>query len=106
MQRNESTRLFNSYNIDARTSHLGQIRHFSGITKPKFLETNCENFQEASAGELFPPNIAKNSQQISFYTEQMCRSMHLDFEEVVEVNGIKGRKFIGGERMIDKYELF
>lgn len=76
------------------------------MAKPKFLETNCGSYKGASAGDLFPPKLAKKSQMISVFANEMCRSVDLDFKEETEVNGITGRKFIGGDRIIDKYGNF
>jgi hypothetical protein len=72
------------------------------MSKPKFLETNCGSYKGTSSDGLFPPMVTKTAKTVSVFAHEMCRSVELDFDEEVEVNGIKGRKFISGDRMIDK----
>lgn len=101
-QRNESTDLVGHYTVDTSTSKLDQLKYWTGISKPKFLETNCSSYKGSSGGELFPPDLIKKNQKVSIYSEEMCRSLELDFEEDTTVNGIAGKKFISGDRTIDK----
>ncbi|CAH1715010.1 unnamed protein product [Chironomus riparius] len=105
-KRNESTVLSTLYTVDTTTSNLDQLRYWTGLFKPKFLETNCSSYIGASGGELFPPDLIKSNKKVSLYSEDMCRNLDLDFEQDTEVNGIAGKKFISGERMIDNGTKF
>ncbi|KAL7050562.1 hypothetical protein ACKWTF_004125 [Chironomus riparius] len=100
-ERNESSQLIGHFNVDTSLSTLGQLREWTMMAKPKFLETNCGSYKGASAGDLFPPKLAKKSQMISVFANDMCRSIDLDFVEETEVEGITGRKFVAGDRVID-----
>jgi hypothetical protein len=69
------------------------------------LETNCSSYVGASGGELFPPDSVRNNRKISVYCDEMCTNLDLDYEEDTEVNGILGKKFVSGDRLIDKYYI-
>lgn len=73
------------------------------MSKTQFFDGNCGNIEGASAGELFPPQISEKRQTLSVFSNEMCRNVDMDFDEEVDVNGITGRKFIGGDRTVDKY---
>lgn len=102
IQRNESSRLTGEFVADTSLPKLSQMRNWSVIGKPKFLETNCGSYRGASSDGLFPPMLAKTAKTISIFAHEMCRSLELDYVGDVEVNGIMGRKFVSGDRMIDK----
>jgi hypothetical protein len=58
----------------------------------------------SSAGELFPPQISEKQSTLSVFSPEMCRNVELDFEKNTEVNGIAAKRFIGGDRTVDKYD--
>ncbi|KAL7050568.1 hypothetical protein ACKWTF_004126 [Chironomus riparius] len=100
-KRNESSRITGQFNADTSFSSFSELRHWTALSKPKFLESNCGSYKGASSDGLFPPLMAKNAQMISVFAHEMCRRIDLDFVEETEVNGINGRKFVSGDRMID-----
>ena len=58
----------------------------------------CSNVK-GSPGELFP--LDQKPTSISIFTPDMCRSLPFDFEKEVDVFGVKGYRYLAGERLID-----
>lgn len=92
--------------------HTGEngMAQFGALKTWNYRETNGA-FQgdcgliHGSAGEFFPPKQSRFS-TISFFSPDMCRSVPLDYEKDVEVHGVTGYKFSGGERSVDNGTVY
>jgi len=85
-------------------SKLGQLRQWNHVSKTSFFEGHCAELS-GSAGEFFPPKVVKD-QIVSVFSPEMCRSVLLEFEDEVDIHGVKTFKFSGGDRTVDNGTLF
>lgn len=99
-QRNESSTLTGSFNVDTDVEALGKLREWNYASTTKFFEGKCGNLAGSSAGELFAPKLSKE-QTLSVFSNEMCRNVDMDYDSEVDVKGINGWKFIGGDRTVD-----
>lgn len=81
---------------------LGQLRQWNFDSRTNFFEGSCGNLEGASAGELFPPHVSEEKKSISVFSSEMCRNVVMDYERKVDVKGITGIRYVGGERTVDK----
>lgn len=51
-------------------------------------------------GEFHPTN-ASPKKPLRVFTPDMCRTLEIDFEEEVDIHGVKGFKYVGGEKLVD-----
>jgi hypothetical protein len=77
---------------------LGSIESFNEKRSHEFYTGKCSKL-EGTTGELFPPNLTPDS--INLFMGDLCRTIPYDFEEEIEIHGIKGYKFAAGERAVD-----
>lgn len=77
---------------------MGSIESFNDQKNHSFYTGECSKLK-GSTGELFPPNLSPDS--INLFFGDLCRTIPYDFEEEIEIHGIKGYKFAAGERAID-----
>jgi len=61
-----------------------------------YYESYCGR-ANGSAGELFPPKREKT--KISVFVPEVCRTIDLSYKEDVNVDGIKGYKYWGDEKI-------
>lgn len=80
------------------SSKLGTIQNYNGDDFSKMYSKECSKVK-GSPGELFPPGQKRDS--ISIFTPDMCRSLPFDFDKEVDVFGVKGYRYLAGERLID-----
>ena len=73
-------------------------------TNTGFFDSHC-GMTNGSAGEFQPSNLQVNG-SISLFTPDMCRTIPLDYVEQVEVQGVLGYKYSGGERSVDNGKTF
>lgn len=105
--RNASTELLGHLNIKTGKddiSQKGELKYWNYKNQTSFFPGECGKVN-GSAGEMYPPKLT-NESVISLFTPDLCRSLLLDFEKEVEVNGLKGYKFVGGLRSIDNGTLY
>jgi scavenger receptor class B, member 1 len=46
------------------------------------------------------------NQTVELFSPEMCRSVAMDFEEEIEIKGVKTLKFSGGDRTVDNGTLY
>lgn len=105
--RNGSADLTGTFNVHTGVDDIykiGQMHSWNFKTHTGFSDSYC-GMVNGSAGEFFPPNLKKGG-SISLFTPDMCRSVPLDYEETVQVEGITGFKFSGGLRSVDNGTLY
>lgn len=100
--RNNSADLTGWYNVDTGEkdiSQIGKLKYWNFKDSNGAFEDECGELK-GSAGEFYPPQLTKND-DISLFTPDMCRSLPLDYSEEVNIHGISGFKFSGGDRSVD-----
>jgi len=90
--------MHNVYTGKDDSSKLGTIHSYNGGDFSNMYKGKCSNVY-GSPGELFP--LDQKPTSISIFTPDMCRSLPFDFEKEVDVLGVKGYRYLAGERMID-----
>ncbi|KAL7034796.1 hypothetical protein ACKWTF_008098 [Chironomus riparius] len=99
--RNASTALSGMHNVHTGkddSSKLGTIQNYKGSDFSNMYGGECSKVK-GSPGELFP--LDQQPASISIFTPDMCRSLPFDFEREVDVFGVKGYRYLAGERLID-----
>lgn len=106
-QRNDSSILLGDFNANTGTgdiSGIGNIRNWNYVSQTDFYEGHCGQLT-GSAGDFFAPFI-KKEQTVELFSPEMCRSVPMDFEEEIEIHGVKTFKFAGGNRTVDNGTLY
>lgn len=85
-------------------SQIGALKHWNFRDTNGAFQSNC-GLIHGSAGEFFPPKVSRHS-TISIFTPDMCRSIPLDYEKDMEIEGITGYKFKGGARSVDNGTIY
>lgn len=101
LQRNSSTALSGVYNVHtgrSDASKLGTIQDFNGSDFSKIYKEECSKVY-GSTGELYPPDAILDI--LPIFTADMCRTLPFDFDKEVYINGVKGYRYLAGERLID-----
>lgn len=80
-------------------SKLGQMYSWNYKTNTGFYDSYCGRVN-GSAGEFQPPRLTKQS-VVQLFTPDLCRTITLHFKEEVNIEGIRGYKFIGDARSVD-----
>lgn len=100
--RNNSADLIGHYNVHTGVDDIfkiGSMAEWNYKPRTDFFAGHC-GMLNGSAGEFYPPGLTKDT-PIQLFTPDMCRSLPLDFEQEVEVAGIRGYKYAGGPRTVD-----
>jgi len=100
--RNGSADLTGVFNVNTGTeklSELGQMNSWNYKNHTGFFESYC-GMTNGSAGEFQPPQLQPGG-SVGLFTPDMCRTLRLDYEETVEIEGLQGYKFTGGLRSVD-----
>lgn len=78
---------------------LGQMYSWNYKTHTGFYDAHC-GLVNGSAGEFQPARLTKRS-ILQLFTPDLCRTISLQFKEVVEIEGIQGFKFVGDAHSVD-----
>ncbi|XP_034472920.1 protein peste [Drosophila innubila] len=98
------TGVFNVYTGADDLTKLGQMHSWNYQTHTGFFESFC-GLTNGSAGEFQPPQLQPGG-SVGLFTPDMCRTLRLDYEETVEIEGVQGYKFTGGARSVDNGTLY
>lgn len=102
LQRNNSANfegIFNMYTGADDIYKMGQVHSWNHKTHNGIYPGECGDVK-GSLGEFYPPNLKPND-SVSIYLPNMCRSVPLDYTEMVEIHGVQSFKFSGGPRSVD-----
>lgn len=80
---------------------LGKLYEWNYNNRTTFFEGKCADI-DGSASEFYLPNQKRDS--LSFFSADICRTIKLDYDEDVVVNGIKGYKFSAQDSFLDNGE--
>lgn len=83
---------------------LGKIKSLNNLTEFPFYEKECSKLR-GSAGEFFNPEPSI-TEPIRLFTAEMCRSIPYDYEKDIDLHGLKGHRFLAGERALDNGTLY
>lgn len=89
-------------NIDtgvADITQFGKIERWNRKPRIDHYPDECGELG-GSGGEFYPPQQTKDEPVVIFNPE-ICRGIRLDYTEEVEVHGIKGFKYSGGDHTFD-----
>ncbi|KAL1139783.1 hypothetical protein AAG570_006760 [Ranatra chinensis] len=86
--------LFNMATGAKDIREVGQIRRWNNGQDTGFYRGSCGRVQ-GSTGEVFPPDVTPED-KLSLFTPDLCRTIHLDYKDKVEVGGVEGLRFAGG----------
>jgi scavenger receptor class B protein 1 len=103
LQKNNTDFMLGDFNVDTGIKdihNIGNIRSWNHESSTSYYSGECAMLT-GSGGDFFNPNITKND-TLKLFSPEMCRSIPMEFEEEVEINGIKTFKFSGGDRAVDK----
>lgn len=107
LQRNDSSALLGDFNTNTGyddIKKIGKIKKWNFESKTHSYDGKCSELS-GSAGDFFTPFIVKN-QTLELFSPEMCRSILMDFEEELEIKGVKTLKFSGGDRTVDNGTLY
>lgn len=74
----------------ANDENFGKLTSWNYGNRTEFYEGHCGDIR-GSAGEFYPINRGKDS--IELYSAELCKNAILQFEEEVDVRGVKGYKY-------------
>lgn len=80
-------------------SQLGVLKQWNYAPRTEIFPDKCGKLY-GSMGE-FHPTYASPNKPLAVFTPDMCRTLEIDFKEEVDVHGVKGFKYVGGERLVD-----
>lgn len=83
---------------------LGQVSKFNNLTEFPFYEGECKKLK-GSAGEFFQPHPSRN-ESIHLFAPEMCRSIPYDYEQDIDLHGLKGFRYVAGARSLDNGTLY
>ncbi|KAF5278411.1 hypothetical protein FQA39_LY05900 [Lamprigera yunnana] len=99
----------NSYTFDGmfnmntgKNNVLGELRQWNYQNETTFYNSSCAQVH-GSAAEFYPSYQERD--KIGFFSPDMCRYVQLDYEQDVEVYGIRAYKFSAQEGMLDNGTL-
>jgi scavenger receptor class B protein 1 len=95
--------MLGDFNVDTGIKdihNIGNIRSWNHESSTSYYSGECAMLT-GSGGDFFNPNITKND-TLKLFSPEMCRSIPMEFENEVDINGIKTFKFSGGDRAVDK----
>jgi scavenger receptor class B protein 1 len=101
-QRNGTSDTLGNFNIHTGVEDIlkiGEVKNWNFYEQTPYYEGECGRIR-GSGGDFFPGSIDK-SQIVSLFSPEMCRVVDLDFEEELDINGVKAFKFAGGKRTVD-----
>lgn len=93
------SKVFNVHTGALDMSQFGRIQSVDGKSKSEAFEGKCNDLY-GSTGEFHPMGQTRDS-PISLLTSDMCRTIELDYEEDIDVRGLKAYKYVAGERTFD-----
>ncbi len=105
--RNASGELTGDYNVHTGVddiSQLGVIKNWNFNSRTDFFPEKCGKLY-GSMGEFYPSHLTRE-QSISVFSADMCRSLNFDYEEDMDVHGIKAFKFSGGPKLVDNGTMY
>lgn len=85
-------------------SQIGKIEWWNYKNRTDFFPDHC-GMINGSAGEFYPPHQTKD-RPVSFYSSDMCRTLNFDFEQEVDVHGVRGYKYSGGAKAVDNGTVY
>ncbi|KAG5684261.1 hypothetical protein PVAND_013497 [Polypedilum vanderplanki] len=106
-KKNNTDFMLGDFNVDTgikNINEIGNIRLWNHESSTSFFNGKCAALS-GSGGDFFNPNISKDD-VLQLFSPEMCRSVPMDFEEEVEIHGIKTLKFSGGVRAVDNGTIF
>ncbi|KAM8716243.1 hypothetical protein ACLKA7_003171 [Drosophila subpalustris] len=98
------TGVFNVYTGADDLTKLGQMHSWNYQTHTGYFESYC-GLTNGSAGEFQPPQLQPGG-SVGLFTPDMCRTLRLDYEDTLEIEGVQGYKFTGGARSVDNGTLY
>lgn len=102
-KKNNTDFMLGDFNINTGADDIqkiGLIRQWNNVSRTNFFEGECAELS-GSGGDFFTPNITKD-QILQLFSPEMCRSVPMEFDEEVTINGIETLKFSGGDKAVDK----
>jgi scavenger receptor class B protein 1 len=102
-KKNNTNFMLGDFNVDTGVNdihNIGNILKWNHESSTSFFDSECARLT-GSGGDFFNPNIKRND-TLKLFSPEMCRSIPMDFEEEVEIHGVKTLKFSGGDRAVDK----
>jgi hypothetical protein len=106
--KNASGELMGDFNVHTGVddiSQLGVIKNWISNTRTEFFPDKCVSSKKVSTGEFHSSHLTRE-QSISVFSADMCRSLNLDYEEDMDVHGIKAFKFSGGPKLVDNGTMY
>ncbi|KAH8377767.1 hypothetical protein KR093_007059 [Drosophila rubida] len=98
------TGVFNVFTGADELAKLGQLHSWNYQTHTGFFDSYC-GLANGSAGEFQPPQPQPGG-SVGLFTPDMCRTLRLDYEQTVQIEGLQGYKFTGGPRSVDNGSIY
>lgn len=78
---------------------IGELEQWNFQNRTNLYDDECD-FIKGSGGDFFPGHLTK-TQGLSMFSPEMCRPVFMDYEEEMDIHGVKTYRFAGGERTLD-----
>lgn len=78
---------------------IGELKQWNFQNRTNLYDDECD-FIKGSGGDFFPGHLTK-TQRLSMFSPEMCRPVFMDYEEELDIHGVKTYRFAGGERTLD-----
>lgn len=95
------------YNVDTGMINfpsLGSIKNWNYDSRTDFFADKCGELS-GSAGEFYSPHQTREK-PVAFFTPDMCRTLNFDYEEDVNINGLKAFKYSAGAKTFDNGSIY
>lgn len=84
---------------------LGVLKTWNGKANVSGLRGECAKIK-GTTGELWPPFDTKEPGDATFFVSDFCRSLTLKYDGKFDKHGLKGRRWIGDDRVFDNGEKY
>lgn len=85
-------------------SQIGSVKNWNYKGNIDYYKDEC-SVVNGSAGEFYSPQQTKEK-PVTIFTPDLCRSITFDFEQEIDVMGIKGYKYAAGAKTIDNGTIY
>ncbi|XP_037960821.1 protein peste-like [Teleopsis dalmanni] len=105
--RNYSADFYGVFNVHTGADDItkvGQIHNWKFKSTTEFLPDKCSQIY-GSPGEIQPSNL-KEGDTLNLFLPDLCRPIPMEYSETVEVEGVRGFKYIAGLKAVDNGTLY
>jgi hypothetical protein len=87
------------YRGNADPSQIGQIAYYDGSKELTYWTDHC-NDVNGTDGSMFGADVQKDI-NYNIFSDEIYRSVYIEYRDEVEISGIKGYRFVAGETLIE-----